>query len=169
MRRIDGEPPRVLSQTPGRLRVHLPAWHDGQAVWIEDQLRAVPGVEAVQANALTGNVLVHFDPQTITGAALLAALAGPEAGPAAPPQNGAGALRSRALRCGVRGLVGHALVDTLLFTLAFAEPFGLPLASLAKLHLGLDAVVWTVSLAPLLEGEAEAGHRDGLAVPGAGP
>jgi hypothetical protein len=69
----------------------------------------------------------------------------------------------------VLGLLGHAVVDSLMYALAFAEPFGLPLAGLAKFHLGLDALVWAASLAPLLHGEDGAARRDGLAVPTPGP
>jgi hypothetical protein len=141
------------------MRLHLPGWTGDGGEQLETCLGRVRGVEHIQANPLTGNVLVCFDPQATTADTILAALAaavGPPSrgGPASVPLGSrhlpGRTFKSRAVRCGVIGLLGHAVVDTLLYTLAFAEPFGLPLAGLAKLHLGLDAVVWTASLAPLL-------------------
>jgi hypothetical protein len=57
----------------------------------------------------------------------------------------------------LHGLLGHALVDVVFYTAAFAEPFGLPLAGLGVLHLGCDVVVWTAALAPLLRGGSRCG------------
>jgi hypothetical protein len=37
------------------------------------------------------------------------------------------------------------------YAVVFAEPFGLPLAGLGVLHLGLDVAVWTAALAPALK------------------
>ncbi len=163
MRSCEAEQPQVLSLIPGRLRLHLPGWSGEEREPIEARLRQIQGVQRVEANPLTGNVLILFDPQAITADALLAALGG---APALSP--GSRHLR-KALRCGVRGLLGHAVVDSLLYTLAFAEPFGLPLAPLAAFHLGIDAVVWTVSLAPLLAGVSDTAPRDGLAAAAPGP
>src|SRR5205823_4588768 len=77
MGRRDVAQPQVLSLTPGRLRVHLPAWtgdgDGGQRV--EAGLRKLAGVRDVQANPLTGNVLIHFDPGATSVQALLAASA----------------------------------------------------------------------------------------------
>jgi hypothetical protein len=174
------EPIRVLSLVPGRMRLHLPGWTGDGQEQLETCLGRVRGVERVQANPLTGNVLACFDPHAATADTILSALTcwgsafrrlgreeAAEAGtPTLPPGSRhlpGRTMQSRAVRCGVIGVLGHAVVDTLLYTLAFAEPFGLPLAGLAKLHLGLDAVVWTASLAPLLQKDSEAGQRDGLA------
>jgi copper chaperone CopZ len=169
MRSQEAEPMRVLSLTPGRLRVHLPDWHGEEARRIETCLGRVRGVRHVKANSLTGNVLVRFDPQSTTSEAVLAALARLEGRLSARRRKAdAQAFRAKALRCGVRGLVGHAVVDTVLYTLSFAEPFGLPLATLAKLHLGLDILVWGAALTPLLEDETETARRDGLAAPAPG-
>ena len=57
--------PRVIHSLPGRVRVHLPGWSGQGKRSIEKQLRQVWGVHSVQANPLTGNILVQFDP-TIT-------------------------------------------------------------------------------------------------------
>lgn len=155
----DERQPHVLSAVPGRLRVHLPGWHGEQADRVEAQLRQAPGVEAVQANPLTGNVLVHFNPR-VTSAQAVLATAGAldvERQPAGiswseeTPSSASSARRGQWLRAGLRGLLGHALVDTTFYTITFAEPFGLPLAGLGVLHLGLDVLVWTAALAPLLE------------------
>src|SRR5437899_1152765 len=56
------EEPRILHTIPGRLRVHLPAWSGQEKRKIETHLRQVQGVRKVQANGLTGNILVQYDP-----------------------------------------------------------------------------------------------------------
>jgi cation-transporting ATPase I len=56
--------PEILSAIRGRLRVHLPAWTRRGRRRLESHLRAVAGVRRVEANPLTGNVLVVFDPAT---------------------------------------------------------------------------------------------------------
>jgi hypothetical protein len=55
---------RVLSLTPGRMRLHLPGWTAGDADRVEARLDRVRGVESVQANPLTGNLLIRFDPRS---------------------------------------------------------------------------------------------------------
>ncbi len=145
------EQPRVLSQTPSRVRIHLPGVPPERS---EADLGRVSGVASVQGNALTSNVLIHFDPRATSVAAILAraeALTA-EVPPAAPSDG-------RLLRAGVRGVLGHALVDSVLYAIVFAEPFGLPLAGLGALHLGFDVVAWTVAFAPLLGEMTPAGGR----------
>lgn len=66
------EVPRVLHTVPGRVRVHIPNWSGQGRRNIETILRDVEGVHSVHTNAVTGNVLVYFDPvvtneQTILG------------------------------------------------------------------------------------------------------
>ncbi len=152
------------------MRVHLATWHGEPAEQIEARVRRLPGVEQARANPLTGNVLVRFDPRKTTSDALLEALGRLEKHLAAGRGHpSVGAFGARVLRVGVRGMMGHALVDTLLCTVAFAEPFGLPLATLAKWHLGLDLLVWGAALTPLLEEESAAAGPDGLAAPAPGP
>ncbi|MEO7021688.1 MAG: HMA2 domain-containing protein, partial [Ktedonobacteraceae bacterium] len=55
------EEPRVLHALPGRVRVHLPGWTGQGKRSIEKQLRQVWGVQRVQTNPLTSNILVQFD------------------------------------------------------------------------------------------------------------
>jgi hypothetical protein len=43
------------------MRVHLAGWPREAHCVVEARLRQVRGVHSVQANALTGNVLIHFD------------------------------------------------------------------------------------------------------------
>lgn len=68
------EEPRLLHALPGRVRVHLPDWADDEPWRLEGRLRRVPGVRGVQANPLTGNVLVRFDPTATDGDRVLAAM-----------------------------------------------------------------------------------------------
>ena len=87
------EQPRVLSRIPGRVRLHLPAWPGGDWERVKAHLGQVPGVECVRANPLTGNVLVHFDPQALSAEDLRRALARLEA-----PSPCAGAAPTAGLR-----------------------------------------------------------------------
>jgi hypothetical protein len=141
------EQPRVLSSIPGRLRVHLP---NGNGVSSEQQivarLRQMLGVEAVQANPLTGNVLIHFDANTTSTPALLAAVQQHSRSDLPPGENRG--LSPRAwLRVGARGLLGHAVVDTLWFGAGFlGKRLGLPLGALGPLHLLMDVLVWGAAL-----------------------
>src|SRR5260221_8017840 len=56
------EEPRVLHTVPGRVRVHVPGWSGQGKRSLETRLREVQGVWSAQANALTGNILLQFDP-----------------------------------------------------------------------------------------------------------
>ena len=56
------EEPRILHTVPGRIRVHIPEWEGQGKRNIEEQIRQLPGVQRVQANTLTGNMLILFDP-----------------------------------------------------------------------------------------------------------
>jgi copper chaperone CopZ len=146
--------PRVLSETPGRVRVHLPGWQGEPPNRIEARLRRMPGVKKIQANPLTGNVLVHFDPRATGTEAILAALPRrPEPG----SQGGLWAAPSGLLRVGVRGVLGHAAVDALWFGAGFfGQSAGLPLAGLGPLHVLMDVVVWGWVLA---SAGGASGHR----------
>src|SRR5439155_3782729 len=66
------EEPRLLHALPGRMRVHLAGWPPEGPCAAETRLRQVPGVLSVQANPLTGNVLVHFDTSATDAQAILA-------------------------------------------------------------------------------------------------
>src|SRR5579859_2641746 len=54
--------PRLVHALPGRARIHLPGWSGQGQRALEKRLRELPLVRSVQANGLTGNVLVLFDP-----------------------------------------------------------------------------------------------------------
>ncbi len=54
--------PRVLHTITGRVRVHLPGWSGQGKRQVEVWLHHMHGVERVQANPDTGNILVVFDP-----------------------------------------------------------------------------------------------------------
>src|SRR5947209_657072 len=66
--------PVVLHALPGRMRVHLPGGRGQRQRELESQLRAIEGVRRAQANTLTGNVLIQFDPLQTDGTRLLLAL-----------------------------------------------------------------------------------------------
>lgn len=53
---------RILSNAPGRLRVHLPEMDSARAEALAEVITAVPGVQCAAASALTHNLLVHYDP-----------------------------------------------------------------------------------------------------------
>jgi hypothetical protein len=146
-RREEKGQPLVLSLVPGRMRVHLPGWDGDEPDRIEARLRALPGVEAARANPLTGNVLVRFDRRAVEAPAILAALqAQPGPGSAGP---GPGRLAAPLLRVGVRGVLGHAVVDAAWFGAGFlGRSAGLSLAAwLGPLHLLSDILVWGAALA----------------------
>src|SRR5437588_841276 len=63
---------RVLHTIPGRLRVHMPEWEGKGKRGIETELRQLQGVQSVQANALTCNVLVQYDPTLTNEQTILA-------------------------------------------------------------------------------------------------
>jgi hypothetical protein len=66
--------PQVLHTLPGRLRIHVPGWSKEGLSVLEKKLAQVPGVHSAQASRLTGNILIHFDPQTSDPATLVAGL-----------------------------------------------------------------------------------------------
>lgn len=69
--------PRVVHRLPGRLRVHLPALErippdlDGVEVLIGSLIGVPDGVKAVEPHLVTGNILIHFDPEAISEAEVL--------------------------------------------------------------------------------------------------
>jgi cation-transporting ATPase I len=66
--------PRILSSIPGRIRIHLPHWSGHGQRRVEQRIRKLSGVRRVEANSLTGNILIGFDPQTTNASAILSAL-----------------------------------------------------------------------------------------------
>src|SRR5579884_1454503 len=146
---------RVLSVIPGRIRLHLVGWTNGGAQRIEACLCRINGVKGVQPNPLTRNVLIHFDPLVTDADTLLAKLskavdelANDEGAVSADEScSGQPANAGRSLlRVGVRGLLGHAVVDSLWFGAGFlGSAVGLPLAGLGPVHLLMDIAVWTMA------------------------
>jgi uncharacterized membrane protein YbaN (DUF454 family) len=66
--------PSVVHSSYGRLRVHLPHWSGTGDEQIATAVRRLPGVIGAEANPLTGNVLIRFEPHQTGVAALLEAL-----------------------------------------------------------------------------------------------
>jgi hypothetical protein len=148
---------QVLSLIPGRMRLHLEVWTGTQPDAIEACLRQLRGVEAVQANPVTGNVLIHFRPQATNLAAIVPALhhffpaeklAGGRLDTEAVPDSASDST-SRLGKVAVRGIVGHACVDSVYFGAGFlGRSLGLPLMGwLGPLHLLFDIAVWSAALA----------------------
>jgi len=80
------EGPRVLHTLPGRIRVHLPEWSGQGKRTIEATLRQVQGVQSVQTNALTGNILIYFDPLVTDEQKVLSVLQGIDLDKSAAPE-----------------------------------------------------------------------------------
>jgi hypothetical protein len=161
--------PQILSLVPGRVRVHLPQWSGADARELEARLACVEGIHSARANSLTGNVLIHFDPQRLSIDRLrtiLSALAArfrlidstadhhPQS-----TENGSAALANLlrssgsnpVVQAAVRGALGHAAVDLLIYGVA-ASAYALGwrwVAGLGVAHLVLDTVVWSKALLPL--------------------
>jgi hypothetical protein len=158
------QPPQILSLLPGRVRIHFADWPRWTCTEVEAHLACVDGVRAVRANALTGNVLIHFDPQRLSIDRLLRVLSalqtrfhelGPTdgKGSADPPTLSQSSESNPVLRAAVRGALGHAAVD-LLFYGATASAYALGwtwVGSLGVFHLILDTVVWSAALLPLVD------------------
>src|SRR5260370_24442409 len=68
------EEPRVLHSVPGRVRVHLPGWSGQGKRNIETRLREIEGVSSTQANPVTGNILIQFDPSVTNEQTIFKAL-----------------------------------------------------------------------------------------------
>jgi uncharacterized membrane protein YbaN (DUF454 family) len=66
--------PSVVHSAFGRLRVHLPHWAGDRGEELAAAVCFLPGVTGAEANPLTGNVLLRFEPGHTSAAALLAAL-----------------------------------------------------------------------------------------------
>ena len=65
MRLAVTEDPCIRHMLPGRVRVYVPGWAGKGKRTIETGLRLIEGVRGVQANPLTGTVLIEYDP-TVT-------------------------------------------------------------------------------------------------------
>ena len=67
---------RVVHASFGRLRVHLPRWSGKGGRHITAALRRITGVTRAEANHVTNNVLIVFNPRLAHADRLLAALRG---------------------------------------------------------------------------------------------
>jgi hypothetical protein len=143
----------VLHRLPGRLRLHWP-----EAASLAAWLSKIEGVQSMEPNRRTGNVLIRFDPARLSEETLLGKLAqampGPDEVPPAQETN-----THPLLRAGLRGVLGHALADTVFYVLVFSEPFGLPLAGLGVLHLCFDVIAWSFAAKPLWEAAVQSPSR----------
>jgi uncharacterized membrane protein YbaN (DUF454 family) len=61
----------VVHSSHGRVRVHLPHWSDTPSDSIVASIQHLVGVVSADANPLTGNVLIRFDPERTSAATLL--------------------------------------------------------------------------------------------------
>jgi uncharacterized membrane protein YbaN (DUF454 family) len=66
----------VVHSSYGRLRVHLPHWSGTRDDTIATGLHRLAGVTHAEANSLTGNALILFDPERTTASAVLDELPG---------------------------------------------------------------------------------------------
>jgi hypothetical protein len=148
------------------VRLHLSGWTAGDEQWVEAQLCQLGGIESVKANPLTGNVLICFDHRRTDKKTLLAKLhevwdellaarqrvPGPRSkvlsnDRISQPVESRRLSGSSLSRVAVRGLLGHAVVDSLWFGAGFlGSAFGLPLAGLGPLHVLMDLAVWGYAL-----------------------
>ena len=88
MSAVAAEELRLIHAVSGRIRVHLPWWSGHGQRPLEAQIRKLPGVQRVQANPLTGNMVLVYDPVITNQQTLLAALRSLESGyPASTPEN----------------------------------------------------------------------------------
>jgi uncharacterized membrane protein YbaN (DUF454 family) len=67
--------PTLVHSSFGRMRVHLPHWSGAHSEAIRAELGQLPAVTAAEANSVTGNVLIFFDPEQASGTGLLQAIA----------------------------------------------------------------------------------------------
>ncbi len=65
------EAPYILHELPGRMRVHLPDWTRAEERALDHHLRRLAGVRGVQLNAVTGNLLLRYDPAQTSAPELL--------------------------------------------------------------------------------------------------
>lgn len=61
-----GVEPRLLHAVTGRVRVHLPGWSGQGKRLLEREVHRLQGIQRVQANPVTSNLLVIFDPQILS-------------------------------------------------------------------------------------------------------
>jgi hypothetical protein len=126
---------QVIHSIPGRIRIHIFNWNSFEESVLEHRLRLVSGVCAVNANATTGNVLIHFEP--FRGGKervlrLIDAVLRKCPGPDRTPQPS-----RRLRRPAKRSLLIHApaIASLILSLLSCTSPLGVARLALEALHL----------------------------------
>ncbi|WP_040447157.1 cation-translocating P-type ATPase [Ktedonobacter racemifer] len=64
----------IVHALPGRIRLNIPWWNGGNCFALEERIRQLPGIQKVQANELTHNVLIGYDSQKTDQQAILSTL-----------------------------------------------------------------------------------------------
>lgn len=65
------EAPAIIHAVPGRVRIHLPEWSGKGQRDLERRIEQFPGIQNVQANSFTHNILIRFDPYLTDGQSIL--------------------------------------------------------------------------------------------------
>ena len=128
------EQPSILSATPGRVRLGLPAMDPSSLDALQAKLVELSGITRVETNDLTGNVLVHYDSSVISSAAVVVAVqairrdTATEPNSESPRQHSMATLKRPA---SARQAVtrGASLVSLALTLIAAESPLGLALAA----------------------------------------
>ena len=80
--------PRLVHSVPGRVRVHLPELSVQNQRDLENTLRHQPGIQSVQANPDTGNVLIRFSAGLTDGRTVLGMVSAAARRPGSASRNG---------------------------------------------------------------------------------
>lgn len=157
-------PPRLLNLLPGRARFHLPAWSGNDPEAVESYLQSMDGLSQAQANPLSGNVLVRFDPRDLSAERVLSELSTLQAAwcsskdpkltsRRSPSESGSVTGKSVVARAVLGGTLGHVAVDALFYSAAAAATaMGATwVGALVGAHLVLDVFVWGVALRPVAQ------------------
>jgi hypothetical protein len=131
--------------------------NETQAKGCGTRVRSLNRVKEVQANPLTGNVLIRFDPR-LSADRLLSELRSLPASRATPTNDSTldadgGSGTAVVAEAAVKGTFGHVAVDVGFYTVTAAgTALGFTwLAPLAAVHLVLDVLVWGAVLHPVAE------------------
>ncbi|GHO70988.1 hypothetical protein KSC_098800 [Ktedonobacter sp. SOSP1-52] len=64
----------IVHALPGRIRLNIPWWNGRNRFALEERIRQLPGIQKVQANEFTHNVLIGYDSQKTDQQAILTTL-----------------------------------------------------------------------------------------------
>jgi cation-transporting P-type ATPase I len=112
------ERPCAIHTLVDRVRIHIPGWSGQERRKIETVLRETEGIRSIQTNALTGNILIYFDPAVTNEQTILSVVqtltfdptATPEEELVPPPVMRESQGRIIRARIAVRGLDRHPSV-----------------------------------------------------------